>query len=675
MSDDSDIQVEMNANNKNGKPKSKTVGSSSRYEKFWLKIHKQEPKLSSFITSKLVCIELKLLLEHNMGFAHLLARNNISVVNKIDIVFNQFSTKLRETLMLPKSIIKYCCDNGNYNIDADGRARNAVLVHASNHIWGILFLRWSLSIDGGSNDNSNNNILNFKCTNTDENVSTSICGKGKFFQPLNITNVNLKTDSIHNVMYVQQVHPNYIYSTVNSCSFNENLKHEIGFVWHHFRSFVGGDINHLQNMSGIALNSTHCCLICDITQNEHRDRPTPDNRCWGTRDYTNAVYGDNSNILCAKNHLNSLKGTIKKDSLLGYTKNSLYDIPPLFLSLAILHIREGIVARIFYAMIYEVNTNECPQLTGRQREAMVKDHENLCQLMLDMIKKEEEYLEILGVEKLVEMEQLEQTLDFRELKTKLQQVKFESEQAKKKVQTAINKRKNKNGKKLSKMLMGYHIREFNPVSNSMEGRSASNFVNNWRNFQNFFNHKSNLKLLFCGVMIRLEFIVHGLLTKNTVPYSDEFMETMKQAIIEFDALYKQYLKCIQPDSNRIGFKLHYLYHCWEFSNFFRISGSWIDEQRCEAFNLRLKKYWAIFASAMNHSNLLKMANTMIRHTTSISPQSMLKYIKQSNKLFEQFHAQYYNRSSLLEKEEEEENPIVSSDHRYKTFVAHHGLMS
>ena len=216
--------------------------------------------------------------------------------------------------------------------------------------------------------------------------------------------------------------------------------------------------------------------------------------------------------------------------------------------------------------------------------------------------------------------------------------------------------------------MAYNIREFNHVPNSMQGRSASNFVNNWNVFEQFFDGDQELQLLYSGMMIRLKFIFNGMLKKNFVPYTDKYLEMLKKSIVEFDALYKKYIKRITDESNRFGYKLHYLYHCWEWCKFFKFSPAWIDDQRCEAFNLRLKRYWAIFASAMNHTNLLKMANTMIKHTVTINPKCMINMIKDTNKLFEQFHKKYYDRDSFDENE-----PIVKSDHRYQKFQTYHGL--
>ena len=651
---------------------SKTSSEHSRYKKFWNQLHKQEPKLSTFIQSKLFCIELESLVQINIRLFDNVSDN--SLLDKLNCLLDQFSNNMNETLLFPKKFIRCCIDNHNYTIDGDNRARNAVLITAQSHIWGILFIRWKIANDKNSNDkNSNDNLmlhsLNFDLLCDGDNFRTSICGIGRFWQPLNIKNSNLKKDLVHNIFYVQQVYSNYINSTTNSCHFDETHKHQIGFVWNHFGSFAGGDISHSQTFSGIGLNCTNFCLICVITQNEHKEFPDPGNRIWETRKYTNFDHGENANIRFAQSRIKPFEDYIRKSTLEGYTRNALYDIPPCLLSLAILHVKEGINARVLYAMLEYVNTLFTgKELSANVKKRMVEEHNEIRNLMLDMIEKEEKYFEILAIETLVESEQLEETIDYRDLKHKLDQAKIECDESKKKVKIAINGRKSKQGRKLSKLLMAYNIREFNPVKNSMQGRSALNFVNNWDKFEHFFDDDLNLKLLFSGMMSRLQFICNGMLTKNRIPYTDEFLDCMKKCIIEFEGLYKQYIKRITNDSNRFGYKIHYLYHCWEWCKFFRFSPAWIDDQRCEAFNLRLKRYWAIFASAMNHTNLLKMANTMIRHTISIDPKCMIDTIKQTNKLLKEFHVKYYDRNSF-----DEEHPIVSSDGRYRRFVAYNTL--
>ena len=635
----------------------------NRYAAFWKKLNKQEPKLSTFISSKLFCIELKSLIELNVQLC------DKSLFDQLDLLFDQFSNEMSETLILPESFIQCCIDNNNYFLDDDNRARNSILVCESNHIWGILCLRWSMNEPRNSNHNLMLHNLNIEMSNSKDTIKTTMCGKGRFFQPLNVNKIDFKKDSKYNVLYVQQVHSNYIDGTTDSCHFDENQKHEIGFVWYHFRSFVGGDIAHMQNMSGIGSNCKNFCLMCVATQQEHREFPEPINRTWETRQYTKSKQGNNANILFAQSQFVPFDKAIKKDMLEGFTRNALYDVCPLLLIFAVMHIREGLGARALYAMLHYVNTKSSgKKLTEQMKQEIIKDNNKIREMMLDMIEKEEKYLEILAIKELVKNERLEKTIDYNKVKSKLNETKNEFEKVKKQLKSAIDKKKSAKGRQLSKTLMAYNIREFNPVPNSMQGRSASNFVNNWNVFEQFFDGDKELQLLYSGMMIRLKFIFNGMLKKNCVPYTDKYLERLKKSIVEFDALYKKYIKRITDDSNRFGYKLHYLYHCWEWCKFFKFSPAWIDDQRCEAFNLRLKRYWSIFASAMNHTNLLKMANTMIKHTVTINPKCMINMIKDTNKLFEQFHEKYYDRDSFDETE-----PIVKSDQRYQKFQTYHGL--
>ena len=219
--------------------------------------------------------------------------------------------------------------------------------------------------------------------------------------------------------------------------------------------------------------------------------------------------------------------------------------------------------------------------------------------------------------------------------------------------------------------MKHRIREYHPVENSMQGKSAENFIDHWKEFVPFFKDQI-LQLLFEGVMIRLEFIRTSMMKKNFVPYSQDVLQEMKQAVLEFDILYKEYLKrvnklmhdndnSINNNSNsknkkkekeykRFGNKIHYLYHILEWCCFYLFSPAWIDDQRCEQFNLRLRRYWNIFSSSFNEVNLLKMANTIVRKTQVSGASNCVRTIKETTKVLEPFLKDYYPRRIPIRKE-------------------------
>ena len=162
----------------------------NRYAAFWKKLNKQEPKLSTFISSKLFCIELKSLIGLNVQ----LCDKSFSFFDQLDLLFDQFSNEMSETLILPKSFIQCCIDNNNYFLDDDNRARNSILVCESNHIWGILCLRWSMNEHQNSNHNLMLHNLNIEMSNSKDTIKTTMCGKGRFFQPLNVNKIDFKKD-------------------------------------------------------------------------------------------------------------------------------------------------------------------------------------------------------------------------------------------------------------------------------------------------------------------------------------------------------------------------------------------------------------------------------------------------------------------------------------------------
>lgn len=643
----------------------------SRYEASFARFEKQEPKLSSFIQSMIVCIDV---IELQLYNRELKIENDILEI--INIIFDQFSNTLLEQIYLPEALMEFCKTHNIYTIDTyrEKCARNVIAVTYKNHLWGMLFIRWPMSIssDENNNENSNDQMLNFPREFVNTNgCETQICGRARLFHPMNLTNVHIEKQGGYKI--IPQVNPNYIHATTVDCAFNEKFHHKVGFVWHHLKTFFGGDLSHCNNLSGICGTATNMCLICTVTQEQNRECPSPLNRTWTTRDYTNAAYCENGNILLAKQKLNE---NVSKDDLKGYTNNALYDVPPMFISLAVFHMFEGIMARIFYPFIGYVNRNEpennqnSNNKQNRKNNNNLNEHnlnsnvnDNLQMLMQDMMNKQDALQECRAVQNLVEREGLEQTKSYCLFVNNLNNIERECKEATKKVQDALSKRGNTNGRKLSALLMKYNIREFNPVSHTMQGRSARNFLKNWTKMKKFLNDDPTLKSLYTGVMIRFEFIHNTILKKNFKPYSDELLKKVKKAIIEFDSLYKKFLIKISSDIDykKFGFKIHYLYHCWEWCKFFRFSPAWIDDQRCEAFNLRLKRYWSIFASAMNEINLLKMINTMVRKTTTIQAKGATKMINQTNKLLVHYHSKYYKKNFA-------NKPIISSDTRYRRFA-------
>ena len=99
---------------------------------------------------------------------------------------------------------------------------------------------------------------------------------------------------------------------------------------------------------------------------------------------------------------------------------------------------------------------------------------------------------------------------------------------------------------------------------------------------------------------------------------------------------------------------------WEWCCYFRFSPAWIDDQRCEQFNLRWRRYWTIFSSAYSEVNLLKMANTMIRKSQGGTGDCGLVTTKQTNALLTCVMQDYYTRRVPCNN-----IPLLSTDSRYR----------
>jgi hypothetical protein len=453
------------------------------------------------------------------------------------------------------------------------------------HLWGVLFVTFGI-VDGPQEG---------------KDVKINIWGSGRLFRPVDLVKGQVTCDPVYKIDYISQVHRTYVEAMERPIGYNENKEHTLGFTWYNMKTYFAGDLAHLHNYLGLQLNSTNMCLICECTQQQNRSMPAVNTRTWKTRDMgrtdLNQYY---------RNEMGMNKKRLGIKDLKAITDVPIYDIQPFFVALAVFHVKEGVTARILYPLIRKLNEGSVNK----------QEHDNIRNAMRIMMEKQEAYLTLYTMEQLSTRDN---ELQFDGLRDKVIRARFQYESQQMAVNQLINKRTTQKGRQFSAWLRKRNIREYYPISNSMQGSSANSFIEHWEEIAQFLQEKQykSIRMYLKGLMIRYSFICQVMLTKNTAPFTDAVLEALKQAIIEFECLYKKYLKLIlTPDTTAFGFKIHYLYHIWEWCVFFRFSPAWIDDQRCEAFNQRLKRYWMIFSCFMNEESLLKMINTMVRHTCS-----------------------------------------------------------
>ena len=630
----------------------------NRYGRCWYRHLRSQPQLATFIPQRMPLVPLTLLTERNIG---VLGEKKLPLEG-IDTIFKQFpQEQILRTINIPIYLTTFCEKTGNHNA-AGTNIRTVILVYHSYHIWGALFIQWKKKEKGIKRGRKRKNRQRRRYE-----IRANICSRARYFHPLNIRSCKVEQEiGGTDTKYINQLPTNYVRAVKEECKFDENKDHRIGFVWHHLKTFGGGDLGQLSNMYSISNSAKHPCLICLCSNDDIRNEPIPTQRCWKTRDYSYAHSEErsNTNLLLAHLKLGTEEMNINEEKLHSQTSISLYQFLPFLLSLPILHCKEGIAARIFYAMLKYVNKDatETPQ-----------DRLRLKRLMLNMLDKQDEVAELQAAIQLAEREHLDtNSKGYRTTLSLLAKAKRDCTLLKKDVTERVDNRKSEQGRKLSQLLMKHSIREYHPVENTMQGKSAENFIDHWKEFIPFFEDET-LQLLFEGLMIRLEFIRTAMMKKNFVPYDKQVLQEMKQAVLEFDILYKEYLKKIDQIVNennnnnnnnnnnkkrkrkrkeykRFGNKIHYLYHALEWCGFYYFSPAWIDDQRCEQFNLRLRRYWNIFSSSFNEVNLLKMANTIVRKTQLSYGTNCNKTIKETTKLLNPFLDDYYKRRIPIEKE-------------------------
>ena len=629
----------------------------NRYKNEWQKFNSTRDKLASFVGSRIHLISLSDLAAINVNSIGNMRNSNVNQIAveqeeeshlvKIERLFVQSKKQSRiSTINLPMKLISSCSKMKHHH--KPNEHRNIIGIEHDKHLWGYLFFRFNKVVRNekkiekemekkkekkGKGINGNNNDIAV--------FEVEICARAKLFTPCNLSTITITKDC-NGIKYLNQLHINYVKSVNNRCHFNEKEIHEVGFVWHHLHGYLGGDLAQLKNVLGYPQNATNMCVICDVTQQQNRDSPSPGNRCWNTRQ----SFEESG----SKTYARSKVSWRHADRVLGNTKVALYDFPSFLISCPGFHVYEGILARIFYAILGFANSGNIQtsdELKGMQKK--MSDWISLCEEVDDLeitlrILKAESYdqssLEYRHLEKLTS--QLEQKIKLRDDEAKH-------------IQEAQARRNSKDGKAVSELCMRLHIREDYGIKNSMRGACAKNFVANWRLFKPYLKRNRpgiptenarKLPHVFEGMMISIEFLVNSMLTKNIKPFSDEILKKMKIAIIEFDALYKQYFKLIlnSKDVRRFGFKIHYLYHCWEWCEFRRYSTAWIDDQRCEAFNLRTRLYWHIYESAgYTRVGVLKMVNSMVHATTTPRSAGGLDRIKETNNVMKEHNKNYYKK--------------------------------
>ena len=130
---------------------------------------------------------------------------------------------------------------------------------------------------------------------------------------------------------------------------------------------------------------------------------------------------------------------------------------------------------------------------------------------------------------------------------------------------------------------------------------------------------------------------------------------------------EEYLRTVHSNITykRFGNKLHYLFHIWEWCAYYRYSPAWIDDQRAEAFNLRIRLYWQIMLKARTRVGVIKMVNTMTRSSTQAVGRGIgMKTIKETNKVMREHRTGYYKRRRDGQQHQSLSNIPISSDMTY-----------
>jgi hypothetical protein len=173
-------------------------------------------------------------------------------------------------------------------------------------------------------------------------------------------------------------------------------------------------------------------------------------------------------------------------------------------------------------------------------------------------------------------------------------------------------------------------------------------------------------VLFRQMMIHFRFILNVVTKKNEEPFNDQFLRVFKRAYIEF-------LRCYELFQGRVGqkhakgHKVHYGTHIIAFLEYFRYSPAHMSDNRCEAFNRRLRKYWNIFSIYMSETNLLKMMCTMVRQQQSYLDEENLNTAEQQLAVKERILelSENYYPSSKASSAPTIKEPRASMDLRYK----------
>jgi hypothetical protein len=572
-----------------------TINETNRYAEWNLSKHKNFAKAGALMSSSMSMISW----EEIVNFNGKVQNNQQSLEEAL-----RFNNAGLRSFLLPVNKIH------------KNRLRHPEINFASSLV-GIIFKEciWGVVIFGWVTEQKDQVINEIKVRKVD------IYGRAQLFKPLFVQPP--APNMVGNDIPLQS--PTIIRGTEGNVSYRPGLGlHDIGYTFNELEYFVGGDYKQICLLYGMGKNPSYFCPFCLCTQSElHAHIANFNYKQWNTR-----FHIENTDRYLAEERT---KKNIDPILTYGIQHLPLLRISPYYISHAVLHLKIGPAARILNGIF---NIIESYDTADKQKST--KDEIQTARRLLEAAEKELaavtnaldfQWYKGKEGELVADNEREGSPRVLSDLEAEEARLKNVLEEARRNLDLTERQYQASTAAAFSNFLRDKGIREYHYHQSSCIGSTAERLTNERKEIARFIRKKTGdvvAASLLEQCLIHYRFILDISTKKNEEEFSDELIIEFKRCLLEFDAAYRAFLgyasACApmnnERDSLPLSFKLHWWKHLFEFVEYFRFSPAHIDDNRCEAFNKRIKKYWNIFGSYMCETNLLKMSCTMVREQQS-----------------------------------------------------------
>ena len=342
--------------------------------------------------------------------------------------------------------------------------------------------------------------------------------------------------------------------------------------------------------AGIATSaSNYPCSVCYASKNQIKQKPTPDQFVFQSRNYAESV----KYALSKKRYQNNV---------MGCQLSPIYDIPVHKRSPTTLHENEGI-----YAVIISTLRDCIIEITGGTSDVDMKD---AC-AQADVLEKQ--YEKIVRIQDLLECNNKlnENTVNTDELKQELQTLKAQYVNDHTNFETQLRNRETNDALvEFYGIMSKYKIELYYVMSGSVKGAVCGRFNNAAKDICDFLSkYDQSVSVVWEMLIDNVTYIYNMMKHKHKKQFTFMDQCTLKQAYLD---LYYQLIVVVNKwrQDGSIGIKIHYLMHDLEHSWRKKRSAAFEDDQRFENVNQAVKGVRRMYQNYLQKDKTLRMANRM-----------------------------------------------------------------